>query len=174
MQGEFFGKLVTVLIHSCTSAFGKRLASRPNAWAAVRPADETRLFGSVKLYQTTAGVLVVSEFWGLPETKDNSRFILTVYGEEAQTPPAQPGQTPPHPQPGQSAAHSGRKPSGRPEEKGEERRCLAEFPALQANKGFAWLVFLTSRFTIREVMGGRVVLCPAKGEQEELAAGIIH
>lgn len=163
------------MIHSCTPAFAKRLTGRPNAWAAVRPANESdacperkTLFGSVKLYQTTAGVLVVSEFWGLPETKDNCLFILRVCADGEREPAAQPQQGT-----GQSSGQGGRRPAGKAEEKGEERRCLWEFPALQANKGFGWLVFLTSRFTIREVMGSRVTLCAVQGEQE-LAAGVIR
>lgn len=91
-------------------------------------------------------------------------FTLRIENPQVQeTLPQEPA--PPHP--------GRRPPSHQPEEKPKQRQCLAEFPALQANKGFAWLVFLTSRFTIREVMGASAVLCPAK-EEQELAAGIIH
>lgn len=56
------------MINSFTPAFAQRLCHRPNAWAAVRASQEnTRLLGTLKLYQTTAGVLTVAEFWGLPD-----------------------------------------------------------------------------------------------------------
>lgn len=56
------------MINSFTPAFAQRLCHRPNAWAAVRAGQEnTRLLGTLKLYQTTAGVLTVAEFWGLPD-----------------------------------------------------------------------------------------------------------
>lgn len=73
-QRRFSGKPVSFLIQSFTSAFAQRLLRRPNAWAAVRSKDEnSRLLGTLKLYQTTAGVLTAAEFWGLP---DEGRFLL--------------------------------------------------------------------------------------------------
>lgn len=58
------------MIKSFTPAFVQRLTRRPNAWAAVRSGQEnSRLLGTFKLYQTTAGVIVTAEFWGLPDCK---------------------------------------------------------------------------------------------------------
>ena len=77
---------MTRLIHSFTSAFAQRLLRRPNAWAAVRSGEENaRLLGSLKLYQTTAGVLTAAEFWGLPE---EGRFLLRLVPGPDQPAPA--------------------------------------------------------------------------------------
>ena len=77
---------MTRLIHSFTPAFAQRRLRRPTAWAAARSGEQNaRLLGSLKLYQTTAGVLTAAEFWGLPE---EGRFLLRLVPGPDQPAPA--------------------------------------------------------------------------------------
>ena len=55
------------VINSYTQAFAHRLSGRANAWAAIRGGQEyPRLLGTVKFFQTQAGVLVLAEIHNLP------------------------------------------------------------------------------------------------------------
>lgn len=127
------------MINSCTPAFGQRLLKRPNAWAAVRGGEERpRLVGTVKFYQTTAGVLVAAEFWGLPKGEDGRDGIFGFHihsgGDCMDT-----------------DGHLNPENVGHPHHAGD-------LPPVFANHGYGWGVCLTSRFTIREVIGRTVVL----------------
>lgn len=44
----------------------------------MRGPENSKLVGTVKLYQTTAGVVSAVEFWGLPESEGNPGNIFTV------------------------------------------------------------------------------------------------
>jgi len=147
------------LINSCIPAFAKRLLRRPNAWAAMRGTEESPgPVGTLRLYQTTAGVLVAAEFWGLPYNPSDpaipEQFNLRI---EDKSP--------------QDAAGS--------------VNIVHTLPPLPANHGYGFGVFLSSRFTIREVTGQRVELFsiikqknPQKGGpdtlEKPLALGIIR
>lgn len=65
------------MIHSNTQAFCHRLTRRANAWAALRGSEEyPGLLGSVKFFQTPAGVLVLAEVWGLPTGGENAAGLF--------------------------------------------------------------------------------------------------
>ena len=138
------------MISSNTQAFCHRLTHRANAWAAVR-GNQThpRLLGSVKFFQTQAGVLVLAEIWGLPTQEENPSGIFGFH------------------------IHSGRSCGGAPEGEGEgfpeagghlnpaekpHPLHMGDLPPLFARNGYAWTAFLTSRFTIRDILGHTVII----------------
>ena len=127
------------MIHGNTQAFCHRLTRRANAWAAIRgEAEHPGLLGTVKFYQTPAGVLVLTEIWGLPTAPESSTGFFGFHIHESRD-CREPGShfNPadlPHPQ------HMG------------------DLPPLTALNGYAWTAFLTTRFTIREIMGHVVII----------------
>ena len=135
------------MISSNTQAFCHRLTRRANAWAAVR-GNQThpRLLGSVKFFQTQAGVLVLAEVWGLPGQEENPSGIFGFH------------------------IHSGHSCAGTPEQEfaeagghlnpGEKPHPLhmGDLPPLFARSGYAWTAFLTSRFTVRDILGHTVII----------------
>lgn len=136
--------MVSALINSNTQAFCHRLTHRANAWAAVRGNRENpRLLGTVKFFQTPAGVLVLAEIWGLPETETG------IFGFHI---------------------HSGRDCSGTAQEEfplagghlnpenQPHPRHMGDLPPLFARRGYAWTAFLTSRFSIRDILNHVVII----------------
>lgn len=126
----------------------RTLCRRPDAQAAVRGSERVpRLSGLVRFYQTRHGVLVYTEVSGLPESTEacQSRFFaFHIHGGglcagNSEDPFANalthynPGECP-HP------AHAG------------------DLPPLLANHGYALQVFLTDRFTVREIIGRTVIV----------------
>ena len=129
---------MTTLINSFTPAFAQRLARRPNAWAAMRGQENSRLVGTLKLYQTTAGGVAAAEFWGLPQNEGNPKglFKLCIYSESE-----------------------------------GEGVLAAELPTLLGNRGYAWGAALSSRFTIRDVMGCTAALLVGPGSEAAQPSG---
>lgn len=135
------------MIHSNTQAFCHRLGRRANAWAAIRGGrDHPRLLGCVKFFQTQAGVLVLAEVWGLPSREENPSGIFGFHihsgkgctgTEEMEFADAD--------------GHLNPSASPHPEHMGD-------LPPLFAKNGYAWSVFLASRFTIRDILGRTVIL----------------
>lgn len=132
------------MINSNTQAFCQRLIRPANAWAALRGGREyPRLLGTSKFFQTPAGVLVLAEVWGLPQT-DTGVFGFHIHEGDScgGTPEKEFSDAKGHLNPG-NLPH--------PEHMGD-------LPPLFARRGYAWAAFLTSRFTIREILGRTVIL----------------
>ena len=146
---------------------------RPDARAYVAEAPgQPEINGIVSFYQTSSGVLVVAEVYGLPYA--TGPCLGQIYGfhihqggrctGNAQDPfaDAQGHYNPehcPHPQ------HAG------------------DLPPLFGNNGCAWGAVLTNRFTVREVLGRTVVIHsqrddftsqPAGDSGVKLACGVIQ
>lgn len=157
------------MINSSTQAFCCRLTRPANAWAAVRGGRENpRLLGTVKFFQTTAGVLVLAEVWGLPETQTGV-FGFHIHEGKSCTGNREnefadadghlnPGEAP-HPE------HMG------------------DMPPLFARHGYAWSAFLNSRFTIRDILGRTVIIHrgpddfstqPSGNSGQMIACGVIR
>ena len=124
------------------------LRRNPDARATVKgSAKYPQLSGAVRFYQTRHGVLVFAELFGLPETADpcGSRiFALHIHSGSSCTGDStdpfadalahyNPGICP-HP------AHAG------------------DLPPLFSNHGYALQMFLTDRFTVREIIGRTVIV----------------
>lgn len=132
------------MIHSNTQAFCHRLSGRANAWAAVRGGPEyPRLLGTVKFFQTPAGVLVLAEIWGLPETETG---IFGFHIHEG-------GSCTGNLENGFENAGGHLNPAG-----AAHPLHMGDLPPLFAKKGYAWSAFVTSRFAIRDVLGRTVIL----------------
>lgn len=163
---------MTTLISSNTQAFCHRLNRRANAWAAIRGNREhPRLLGSVKFFQTPAGVLVLAEVWGLPNRAENPSGIFGFH------------------------IHSGRSCTGTPEQEFADAdghlnpaelphpQHMGDLPPLFAGNGYAWTSFLTSRFTIRDILGRTLIIHaapddfttqPSGNAGEMIACGVIR
>ena len=124
------------------------LRRRPDAHAVIRgSAQYPGLTGTIRFYQTCQGVLVRAEVSGLPESAepcDRHVFAFHIHsgghcsGDSADPfADAQAHYNPgncPHP------SHAG------------------DLPPLFSNHGYAFQVFLTDRFTVREVVGRTVII----------------
>ena len=124
------------------------LKKRPNATAYISGSPEyPQLQGTVRIYQTNAGVLVHTQVSGLPEQDAHcgGRFFgfhIHEGGEcagSAEDPFAD--------------AMSHYDPAGC-----EHPYHAGDLPPLIGCEGFALAVFLTDRFTVREVMGKTVII----------------
>ena len=124
------------------------LCCSPDAWAAVRGSERCpQLSGTVRFCQTRRGVLVFAEIFGLPETVEscgNGFFAFHIHGGSSCT--------------GDSAdpfadalAHYNPEACPHPAHAGD-------LPPLLSNHGYALQVFLTDRFTVREIIGRTVIL----------------
>lgn len=124
------------------------LCRRPDAQATIRGSERfPGLSGLVRFYQTRRGVLVYAEVSGLPQSAEacgNGFLAFHIHSGEAcagsrEDPFADaqshynPGECP-HP------AHAG------------------DLPPLLASHGYALQVFLTDRFTVREIIGRTVII----------------
>ena len=153
--------------------FAGLLSRRPQAWATVQGSDRyPSVYGTVRFYQTTYGVVVTAEIMGLPDTDDPcERPIFGFHIHEggsctgnASDPFADVGMhyDPdgcPHPY------HAG------------------DLPPLFGAGGDAYAVFLTDRFTVDEILGRAVILHgspddfttqPSGNAGEKLACGVIR
>lgn len=163
------GKTVIKLIHSSTQAFCCRLTHRANAWAAVRGGKENpRLLGSVKFFQTQAGVLVLAEIWGLPESEAGFFGFHIHAGRDC----VGNGEN----------EFAGAEGHLNPEETPHPEH-MGDLPPLTAQNGYAWTAFLTSRFTIRDILGRTVIIHagsddfktqPSGGAGKMIACGVIR
>lgn len=157
------------MIHSSTQALCQRMLRRANAWAAVRGGREyPNLLGTVKFFQTPAGVLVLAEAWGLPET-DTGIFGFHIHEGGACAGDG-----------GMEFSQAGGhlNPEGEP-----HPRHQGDLPPLFARHGYAWSAFLTSQFTIRDILGRTVIFHagpddftsqPSGNAGEMIACGVIR
>lgn len=129
--------------------FREILGRRPDACAFIRGSrDYPELSGSVAFYRTVYGVLVAADIANLPQTAAESCasrvFAFHIHeGMACAGTPAEPfaeakghynPENCPHPQ------HAG------------------DMPPLFSNQGYAFMVFLTDRFCLEEVMGRTVIV----------------
>lgn len=120
----------------------------PDAWATVRGSERyPQLSGTVRFCQTMRGVLVFAEISGLPEaeeTCENGFFAFHIHGGRSCTgdsaDPFADALTHYNPKGCSHPAHAG------------------DLPPLLSNHGYALQVFLTDRFTVREIIGRTVII----------------
>lgn len=149
------------------------LQRRPDAWAVLRGSEEyPRISGTVRFFQTRHGVLVAAEIAGLPEEEgrcESGIFALHIHSGGAcagnrKDPFADAG------------AHYNPENCPHPEHSGD-------LPPLFSNHGRAFQVFLTDRFTAREIVGRTVIVHarpddfttqPAGNAGKKMACGVIR
>lgn len=143
------------MISSNTQAFCHRLTRRANAWAAVR-GDQThpRLLGSVKFFQTQAGVLVLAEVWGLPRQEENPSGIFGFHIHSGRSCMGAGSQEFPE----GNASHFPEAGGHLNPDENPHPLHMGDLPPLFARNGYAWTAFLTSRFTIRDILGRTVII----------------
>lgn len=138
---------------------------RPEAIAKVLGGrDAPNLFGSVKFYQMSGGVLVVADIFGLPES-DTGIFAFHIHeGENCD------GEGFPN-----TGGHFNPQNSSHPFHAGD-------LPSIFSCKGKAFLAVLTDRFEIPQIIGRTVVIHampddfmtqPSGNAGEKIACGII-
>lgn len=152
--------------------FAMQLCRRPDAEAVICGSEKYRmLHGVLKLYRTDKGILCAAEIYNLPDSKTPCRsgvFGFHIHGGEccsgnAEDPFANAGM---HYNPGDlpHPYHAG------------------DMPPLFSNCGYAFGVFLTDRFALRDVIGKAVIVHskpddfttqPAGNSGEKIACGII-
>ena len=124
------------------------LRCSPDAWATVRGSEKyPQLSGTVRFCQTRRGVLVFAEITGLPETVEscgNGFFAFHIHGGRSCTgdsaDPFADALTHYNPEECPHPAHAG------------------DLPPLLSNHGYALQVFLTDRFSVREIIGRTVII----------------
>lgn len=124
------------------------LRGTPTAVALMKGSDAyPDIRGTVRFYQIRQGVLVAAEVSGLPETKEKCKSPIFAFhiheGRECignKSDPFADAMT--HYNPGNCPHpyHAG------------------DMPPLFGNKGYAFQIFLTDRFTVREVVGSTVII----------------
>ena len=124
------------------------LCCAPDAWAEVKGSEKyPQLSGTVRFCQTRRGVLVFAELSGLPESSEsceNGFFAFHIHGGRFctgdSTDPFADALTHYNPEACPHPTHAG------------------DLPPLLSNHGYALQVFLTDRFTIREIIGKTVII----------------
>lgn len=120
----------------------------PDAWAAVRGSEKyPQLSGIVRFCQTRRGVLVFAETSGLPEAAkvcENGFFAFHIHAGRSctgdSTDPFADALNHYNPEGCPHPAHAG------------------DLPPLLSNHGYALQVFLTDRFTVREIVGRTLII----------------
>lgn len=124
------------------------LRCAPDAWAALRGSEKyPQLSGIVRFCQTRRGVLVFAEVSGLPDEAEscgNDFFAFHIHGGDScsgdSADPFANALTHYNPEGCPHPAHAG------------------DLPPLLSNHGYALQVFLTNRFTVREIIGRTVII----------------
>lgn len=152
--------------------FASLLGRRPQAWATMQGSERySHLRGVVRFYQTTFGVVVVTEMMGLPdrgETCASPIFALHIHeGGRCAGNEADPF----------ADAGSHFNPAGCP-----HPYHAGDLPPLFSAGGYAYSACLTDRFTVEDVLGRVVILHaapddfttqPAGNAGEKIACGVI-
>lgn len=134
--------------HSRLMSFLAAARQRPNAAASVRGSDRfPGINGTVRFFQTTYGVLVTAEIFGLPAPEGACKspvFAFHIHSGESCT--------------GNSSdpfadAMAHYNPGGcmHPQHAGD-------MPPLFGNGGYAFQMFLTQRFSVNEIIGKTVII----------------
>ncbi len=142
-------------------AFLSVLHRRPDAWAALSgSANNPDLHGTVRFYQTKYGVLTAAEVSGLPvaaERCGNAVFGFHIHSGSRcsgnEDDPFADALTHYNPENCPHPAHAG------------------DLPPLFANRGYAFQVFLTDRFSVREIIGRTVIIHDAPDDFTSQPAG---
>lgn len=121
---------------------------RPDAVASVRGSDAfPAIDGRVRFYQTPFGVMVVSEFSGLPDSAERCESPIFAF----------------HIHEGATCTGDGRDPFA--DAGGHYDVCgcphpyhAGDLPPLFCANGFAFSVCLTDRFTVEEILGRTVIV----------------
>lgn len=121
---------------------------RPQAMAILQGSrDYPEIKGTVKFYQTSRGVIVAAEVKGLPMTGESCQGAFFGFH-----------------------IHEGKSCTGNPEmpfanalghynpEGCEHPYHVGDLPPLLGNRGYAISVFLTDRFSVREIMGRTIIV----------------
>lgn len=153
--------------------FMRILQQRPDAFADVRGSSEyPDLYGQVKFYQTSSGVLVAAQFFGLPSDDSvcsEKIFAFHIHDGSSCTGNA----TDPF---ADSGMHYNPYKCEHPEHAGD-------MPPLFGNNGFAFEIFLTNRFGVNEIIGKAVIVHsgvddfttqPSGNSGSKIACGIIR
>lgn len=129
---------------NCVSIPGNRPAAQANIRGSVEYPD---LNGTISFYQTTQGVLVSAEIYGLPDSMSPCQhpvFGFHIHNGESctgnDTDPFADALTHYNPTNCPHPYHAG------------------DLPPLFGNDGYAFMMFLTNRFTVREVIGKTIIV----------------
>lgn len=148
------------------------LDSRPQAKAIIKGSKEySKIFGSANFYQTGDGVLLTVEVIGLPYT--NNECTHGIYGL--------------HIHEGGSCTGNAEDPFADTKTHYNPMKCdhpyhSGDLPPLFGNQGRAFMVVLTSRFTVGEIIGKTILLHiaaddfrsqPAGNSGKKIACGVI-
>lgn len=134
--------------------------------------DHPGLSGTVRFYQTSAGVIVWAQVWGLP--KDQGPCQSPVFGFHIHT--------------GTDCGGSMDDPFADAMSHYDPVGCphpyhAGDLPPLFGNDGFAFSLFLTNRFTVQEVIGRTVIVHdhpddfstqPSGNSGKKIACGVIR
>ncbi len=149
------------------------LGRRPQAWAMVEGSDAyPSVYGTVRFYQTTFGVVVAAEIMGLP--RGDGPCGGPVFGFHIHENPRCTGNTAdPF---ADAGSHYDRDGCPHPGHAGD-------MPPLFGAGGYAFSVFLTDRFTVDEIIGRGVIIHaspddfttqPGGNAGEKMACGVIR
>ena len=149
------------------------LRRRPDALADISGGRENpRLRGTVRFYQTPRGVLVLAEVFGLPDRGTRCERNIFAFHIHAGGACAGNADDP------FSAAQGHYNPGDYP-----HPAHAGDMPPLFSNRGYALQVFLTDRFTVREILGRTVIIHdgtddftsqPAGNAGTRIACGVIR
>ncbi len=124
------------------------LRQRPHATAVVRGGSEyPEITGRIMFYQMRMGVLVAAEVFGLPT--DRGTCESPIFGFHIHS--------------GSTCSGNMEDPFADAQEHYNPEQCMhprhaGDLPPLFGNNGYAFQVFLTDRFTVREVIGKTVII----------------
>ena len=124
------------------------LRQRPHAVAVVRGSGEyPEITGRIQFYQMRMGVLVAAEVFGLP--KGRGACESPIFGFHIHS--------------GGTCSGNREDPFAEAKEHYNPDQCMhpqhaGDLPTLFGNNGYAFQVFLTDRFTVRELIGKTVII----------------
>lgn len=154
---------------NCVSMAGKRPAAHVSIKGSPAYPD---ILGNVDFYQTNMGVMVVAEIFGLPNPANSCKS--PVFGFHIHSGGSCTGnETDPF---ANAMSHYNPKNCPHPYHAGD-------MPPLFGNQGYAFLMFLTDRFTVREIIGTTVMIHdkpddfttqPSGNSGNKIACGIIQ
>lgn len=154
---------------NCVSMAGNRPAARASIKGSPTYPD---ILGNVDFYQTNMGVMVVAEIFGLPSPTNPCES--PVFGFHIHSGGSCTGnETDPF---ADAMTHYNPKNCPHPHHAGD-------MPPLFGNQGYAFLMFLTDRFNVREIIGKTVIIHdrpddfttqPAGNAGNKIACGVIE
>ena len=147
--------------------------NRPAARASIRgSAEYPDIRGNVHFYQTEMGVMIVAEIFGLPFSDDPCKSPIFGF----------------HIHEGTSCSGTDMDPFSNAMAHYNPENCphpyhAGDMPPLFGNQGYAFLMFLTDRFMVRNVIGKTVIIHdnpddfttqPSGNSKEKIACGVIQ